>query len=697
MYICPLDGFTSYTSWRDQDLLQSLLSLKHNLYDAEKVVTLLRSKVNYRGVICRWEHTTPRIGPYTCPYMHSYNPLAETECQFGTNCWRKAVCPMKHIEPKRNLVEIKAKSIAEKLVFNDAEKIKAILKVQNCNARVEYVDGDEIEEINWVYLGRNDEVFSFTDEEAKALETSFNRHLEGCRLKDGSEVVFLHMLQISKNGDFRAIARVPRLVTYRQFAKLELSCTSNQLLTLQTAITQMTITRLTPRLILSVDMLRIAKNCGLSVENGEIIGSKEAIEQAVNSFYEYKLAVFPLYRSLQLPAEVFLPALQSDFRLQTLLFHGNYVYGPADDINRLIALLPEFEYAADCPMDADEYSVAILCSELGISIVGGKIVGSKAKVMQALGQLDTETVMIPANTTEDDLVIALSLHPTVEVVGHTVKGQKEEVAKVIDYLSNAEIEQNFPINLPYQTVQTAVDRFHVRVNGVKIVGTRGNVGDALRFLTQEANAKQQQPKEGIFQYHVLPDWYANLDMDVYADTLTPDSEDYIFAEQLFMKTMQNQVVIVQILKIYNKKLYTNFAYKHESKSQVEQKRLEIMPLFHGTRATDPSIIYMSEEGLDSRLGGGMWGNGTYYAKNASYSHGYAFNTPNGHLQIFLCDVLVGDYVTLRPQAMVKPPPKKGKPNSFYHSVKGNTGGSDIWITYEVSMSYPKYLIEYRGR
>ena len=356
--------------------------------------------------------------------------------------------------------------------------------------------------------------------------------------------------------------------------------------------------------------------------------------------------------------------------------------------------MPDYEYSAACPPGTDEYDVAILCSELGISRVENRLIGRKEAVLRAIERLTAEKVMIPADTNEEDLVIALSIYTSVEIAGQTLQGPKDQVAKLLEHLQKAETAQEFPTNLPYQTIQTALTRYQIRLDGNQIVGTRTNVIAALQFLTQEAAAALPR-KEGAFQYHVLPDWYANLDMDVYAYGLLVDSQQYQAAEQLFMKTMRNQAQIVQIYQIFNKKLYTNFAYKHESKSQVEGKCLEILPLFHGTRAVDPSVIYTSEEGLDSRLGGGRWGNGTYYAENASYSHAFAFNAPAGTLQMFLCDVLVGDYVQLGAQALVKPPAKPANQGAFFHSVKGNTGGSDIWITYEVSMSYPKYLIEYR--
>ena len=50
-------------------------------------------------------------------------------------------------------------------------------------------------------------------------------------------------------------------------------------------------------------------------------------------------------------------------------------------------------------------------------------------------------------------------------------------------------------------------------------------------------------------------------------------------------------------------------------------------LFHGTSKTDPEKIYNQNVGFDLRYANsGIWGNAIYFAKKASYSDKYAFNT-----------------------------------------------------------------------
>ena len=67
--------------------------------------------------------------------------------------------------------------------------------------------------------------------------------------------------------------------------------------------------------------------------------------------------------------------------------------------------------------------------------------------------------------------------------------------------------------------------------------------------------------------------------------------------------------------------------------------MQEMQLYHGTRATDPLLIYDGEEGFDMRFSAnGMWGQAVYFAVNSSYSNSYAFNAPNGSKQMFYAKV-----------------------------------------------------------
>ena len=120
-------------------------------------------------------------------------------------------------------------------------------------------------------------------------------------------------------------------------------------------------------------------------------------------------------------------------------------------------------------------------------------------------------------------------------------------------------------------------------------------------------------------------------------------------------------------------------------------------LYHGTRATNPKLIYTGKEGFDMRFSpGGMWGPANYFAVNASYSDGYHHPAGNGMKQMFYARVMIGNTIVLQPNNNLKMPPpiNAANPNDLYDSVQGHTGGSDVFMIYTNKQAYPEYLITY---
>ena len=112
---------------------------------------------------------------------------------------------------------------------------------------------------------------------------------------------------------------------------------------------------------------------------------------------------------------------------------------------------------------------------------------------------------------------------------------------------------------------------------------------------------------------------------------------------------------------------------------------------------------MDELGFDMRHSNpGMWGNGLYFAVNAQYSlSGYAYKNKDGTRSIFYVRVAIGDDIQMPSNRSYKfPPEKTAIAGNFaverYDSIKGNTGGSDIYIVYENSRAYPDYLITFEN-
>ena len=162
------------------------------------------------------------------------------------------------------------------------------------------------------------------------------------------------------------------------------------------------------------------------------------------------------------------------------------------------------------------------------------------------------------------------------------------------------------------------------------------------------------------------------------------------------------VRIINLQRIQNEWLWTKFSQHREMIRKKNQGNLSELNLFHGTRNTDPSLIYSGEEGFDMRFcEQGMWGRGNYFAANALYSHAYSHRTHDGMSKMFLACVVVGETYMCQPDSSLKMPPVKTSLSSSmfkderYDSVSGFTKGSQVYIIYDNLKAYPLYLVTYR--
>ena len=173
--------------------------------------------------------------------------------------------------------------------------------------------------------------------------------------------------------------------------------------------------------------------------------------------------------------------------------------------------------------------------------------------------------------------------------------------------------------------------------------------------------------------------------------------DYHFVDQMFRKTLPNSKII-SIQKIAQTFLYDQYFLSRK----LLNKKLKFVKeefLFHGTGSLNPEKIYKDVDvAFDSRFSNaGMWGKAIYFAKNASYSSGYAYRLNNGygHHCLFLAQVLIGDTIQMEPDSSLVRPPYKPHSKEMYDSVKGRTGGSDVYMIYDQTRAYSLYLITFQ--
>jgi len=93
--------------------------------------------------------------------------------------------------------------------------------------------------------------------------------------------------------------------------------------------------------------------------------------------------------------------------------------------------------------------------------------------------------------------------------------------------------------------------------------------------------------------------------------------------------------------------------------------------------------------------GAAYGDGVYFAKDASYSMAYSQPSPSGDCFMYLARVLVGKH-TAGKQGMKTPPAiDPMKPEILYDSVVNNEENPTIFVVFNDFHVYPKYLITFK--
>ncbi len=180
-----------------------------------------------------------------------------------------------------------------------------------------------------------------------------------------------------------------------------------------------------------------------------------------------------------------------------------------------------------------------------------------------------------------------------------------------------------------------------------------------------------------------------------------ECEEYDTICNRFHLTLPNSAVI-KIYRIQNKLVWKKYRECSEEMKKYNDGILNEKLLFHGTKTTSPEEIYRSNTGFDARCSRqGLWGHGSYFAENASYSDSYAYK--NGAMkEMFAASVLTGiSFFSEQNNGLTRPPKRQPLINGdsqmelLYDCVTGKACGTRIYITYDSTHTYPSYLIVYQ--
>lgn len=192
-----------------------------------------------------------------------------------------------------------------------------------------------------------------------------------------------------------------------------------------------------------------------------------------------------------------------------------------------------------------------------------------------------------------------------------------------------------------------------------------------------------------------PHWDKNAlpDIGYKLAPLSKSAKEYNMIEKLFKRTLP-QSNIQSIQRIQNPYLWKVFQWqKEQMKKRNGGKAVNEQYLFHGT---DESLIEaICEQNFDWRMcgvHGTAYGKGSYFARDASYSHRYASAKQSHNKTMFVTLVLVGEY-TRGSSSYVRPPPK-GNSSTLYDSCVDNEIAPSIYVIFDKQQIYPEYLIRY---
>ncbi|KAM4566714.1 protein mono-ADP-ribosyltransferase TIPARP isoform 1-T2 [Odontesthes bonariensis] len=179
-----------------------------------------------------------------------------------------------------------------------------------------------------------------------------------------------------------------------------------------------------------------------------------------------------------------------------------------------------------------------------------------------------------------------------------------------------------------------------------------------------------------------------------------EDRSYRTVYSLFHKTVsETKFRIIKIQRVQNPFLWEKYKRKKEymSRRMSEMDRLlSERHLFHGTSAD--VVEGICKHNFDPRVCGKhatMFGQGSYFARKAVYSHNFSKRSPKGVHCMFLAKVLTGRFTVGNPSMRRPPPINPRDPSSdLYDSCVDNWVDPQIYVIFNDDQSYPYFIIHY---
>ncbi|XP_030609932.1 protein mono-ADP-ribosyltransferase PARP14-like [Archocentrus centrarchus] len=227
----------------------------------------------------------------------------------------------------------------------------------------------------------------------------------------------------------------------------------------------------------------------------------------------------------------------------------------------------------------------------------------------------------------------------------------------------------------------------------------------VNLQTMEATRPLSRQTAKLKRLENLPDFTFPLYWDNMAATetmkvvtLDPSSAEYHTVKEDFKRTVSKTVMKIERLQ----NIHLRRAYEAQKKSISDKNAQEggagEKLLYHGT--TQENCNSIMNTGFNRSFAGQnatVYGIGTYFAVNASYSANPTYSRPaaDGSQLMFVTRVLTGIYTQGQSNMKVPPPRNSLQPHDRYDSVVDKTDNPTMYVVFHDNQAYPDYLITFK--
>ncbi|XP_078538540.1 protein mono-ADP-ribosyltransferase PARP14-like isoform X2 [Lissotriton helveticus] len=273
-----------------------------------------------------------------------------------------------------------------------------------------------------------------------------------------------------------------------------------------------------------------------------------------------------------------------------------------------------------------------------------------------------------------------------ELVSNIVEWQYDNGGTFVAFhkQANLQLEKAFTENVGTVKIQNGHRTYHVNLEAESAIDDKKHTVKIKR--TSKIEGENDIPAH----------WESVSANKVNRVQLSPQTKEYKDVEALFKKTCTH--TIHKIERLQNVFLWKNYMIKKLSIDDKNGSQNNERLLFHGTAQAHLTTIL--KNGFNRSFAGmnaAVYGNGTYFAVNASYSAHDTYSKPDasGMKYMYLTRVLTGLFCAGRKGILTPPAKNTQDPTDLYDSVTDNVENPNMFVVFNDVQAYPEYVISFK--